>query len=118
VGGTPLLAIVNPAFWILTIIWFTVHPAFIKTLFPTPIFFAGLVCWIIGNFLIMYAFIITAHSITRVSLLKAALLMPAYFVMISLADSKAFFQLVAPPSTREKTTHGLNPPTIAAEPAP
>src|SRR5262249_13388688 len=76
VGGTPLLAVVNPIFWTLTLIWFMVHPYFIKQLLPTPLFFAGLICWVLGNFLTLYAFTLTALKEERVSLLKWALLMP------------------------------------------
>jgi hypothetical protein len=108
VGGTPLLAVVNPIFWALTLMWFTVHPYFVQQLLPTPLFFAGLACWILGNFLMLYAFVLTAFKEERVSLLKAALLMPLYFVMMSLAAYKALLQLVLKPSYWEKTTHGLD----------
>jgi cellulose synthase/poly-beta-1,6-N-acetylglucosamine synthase-like glycosyltransferase len=108
VGGTPLLAVVNPVFWLLTAMWFVVHPHFIQSLLPTPLFFAGLTCWIIGNFLMLYAFVLTAFKEERVSLLKAALLMPLYYVMMSLAAYKALIQLVLKPSYWEKTTHGLD----------
>jgi cellulose synthase/poly-beta-1,6-N-acetylglucosamine synthase-like glycosyltransferase len=113
VGGTPLLALLNPLFWMMTAIWFVLQPAFINQLFPGPVFFAALACWIIGNFLILYSFIITAQAETRVSLIKAALLMPFYFVMMSLAAYKALVQLVFTPSYWEKTTHGLN---LSSEP--
>ena len=36
VGGTPILAIMNPIFWLMTILWFVAHPAFIQAAFPAP----------------------------------------------------------------------------------
>jgi cellulose synthase/poly-beta-1,6-N-acetylglucosamine synthase-like glycosyltransferase len=38
VGGTPLLALLNPIFWLMTITWFLVHPAVIQSLFPAPLY--------------------------------------------------------------------------------
>lgn len=113
VGGTPFLALVNPIMWLLTALWFLLEPAFIHAILPTPLFFAGLFCWIVGNFLLLYAFVLTAVARDDVRLLKAALLLPLYFVMMSLAAYKALVQLVGQPSYWEKTTHGL---AGAAEP--
>ena len=41
-AGRPLLALLNPIFWILTSLWWVAHPAFIRDLFPTGVYFAGL----------------------------------------------------------------------------
>ena len=42
VGGTPILAIINPIFWLMTILWFVAHPAFIQEIFPAPVYYLGL----------------------------------------------------------------------------
>jgi len=107
VGGTPLLAVLNPIFWLMTIVWFVATPHVIKQLFPAPLFYAGTACWIIGNFLVCYLTILTCRLTKRQDLLIAAILVPAYWVMMSLAAVKAFWQLVATPTFWEKTTHGL-----------
>jgi cellulose synthase/poly-beta-1,6-N-acetylglucosamine synthase-like glycosyltransferase len=107
VGGTPLLALLNPIFWTLGILWFTIEPAFIAALFPPATYYIGLGCWVLGNFFLLYAFLLTALAERRLSLVPAALLMPVYFVMMSLAAYKALLQLVITPSFWEKTTHGL-----------
>jgi hypothetical protein len=44
----------------------------------------------------------------RFELLWAALLVPLYWVMMSIAAAKAFFQLVGAPNFWEKTVHGLD----------
>ncbi len=36
VGGTPILALVNPFFWLLTIMWFIAHPEFLREIIPGP----------------------------------------------------------------------------------
>jgi hypothetical protein len=99
------------------LIWFGVHPVAIKELLPTPLFFTSLFCWIVGNFLMLYAFMLTALKEQRVSLWKAALLMPVYFVMMSLAAYKALVQLFVTPSYWEKTTHGLDSGAAATVPS-
>ena len=42
VGGTPILAIINPIFWLMTLLWFVAHPAFIQEIFPAPVYYLGL----------------------------------------------------------------------------
>jgi hypothetical protein len=108
VGGTPLLALLNPLFWLLTLAWFGAHAGIVKTIYPTPVYFAGLFCFVFGNFVIYYMTILAARVSGRPALVLAACLVPAYWVMMSLAAMKAFWQLVAAPSYWEKTTHGLD----------
>jgi cellulose synthase/poly-beta-1,6-N-acetylglucosamine synthase-like glycosyltransferase len=107
VGGTPLLALLNPIFWLMTITWFLVHPAFIQSLFPAPLYYGSLVCWAFGNFLLVYFTVASCRLGGRFELLWAALLVPFYWVMMSIAAAKAFFQLVGAPNFWEKTVHGL-----------
>jgi cellulose synthase/poly-beta-1,6-N-acetylglucosamine synthase-like glycosyltransferase len=108
VGGTPLLGLLNPIFWALTILWFTAKPHFIKLLFPAPVFYVGLLCWAFGNFTIAYLWLIATRLTKRTDLLVAALLVPIYWVMMSVAAVKALVQLVLNPSYWEKTVHGLD----------
>jgi len=108
VGGTPFLAIINPIFWSSTLVWLIGHPHFIVAIFPAPVFYAALVCWAIGNFVILYLTIITTRESNRPRLLVAALLVPAYWIMMSVAAIKALVQLIFTPSYWEKTTHGLD----------
>jgi cellulose synthase/poly-beta-1,6-N-acetylglucosamine synthase-like glycosyltransferase len=108
VGATPLLALINPIFWTMTIIWFVGHPHFIKAIFPAPVFYVSILCWSLGNFAITYLTLLTARCERRYDLLWAALLVPLYWIMMSVAAAKAVLQLVSTPSFWEKTVHGLN----------
>jgi cellulose synthase/poly-beta-1,6-N-acetylglucosamine synthase-like glycosyltransferase len=116
VGGTPLLALLNPFFWILTSLWWIAHPALIRDLFPAAVYFLGLICWIVGNFIFLYTCMLSVRGRDKSHLWVAALLMPLYWVMMSMAAVKAGMQLVSDPSYWEKTTHGLDSRT--AVPAP
>ena len=107
VGGTPLMAILSPIFWFLTLLWFAAQPPLVPALFPGPILYIGLVAWLIGNFLFFYAFVLAAAEREDVNLFRAACFSPVYFVMMSVGAYKALFQLISEPSYWEKTEHGL-----------
>jgi cellulose synthase/poly-beta-1,6-N-acetylglucosamine synthase-like glycosyltransferase len=107
VGGTPVLAFLNPVFWVLTALWFVGHPAFIERVFPAPVYYLGLACWAFGNFMLGYLTLISCRITRRGEFLWAALLVPLYWVMMSAASIKAVVQLVGRPAFWEKTAHGL-----------
>ena len=108
VGGTPLLALLNPIFWLMTLVWFVGQPAIIRDLFPAPAYYAGLVAWALGNFVVVYMMVVSVRESRRPELLLAALIAPVYWIMMSIAATKAAVQLVVAPSFWEKTTHGLS----------
>ena len=53
---------------------------------------------------------LTARHIDGHGLVLAAMLVPIYWVMMSIAAVKAVWQLVVTPSFWEKTAHGLGAP--------
>jgi hypothetical protein len=108
----------NPIFWALTIMWFVFHPVFVQQIFPAPVYYASLLSWVFGNFLFYYLTILSARSTNKGFLLLAALLVPLYWVMMSVAALKAMWQLVVTPSLWEKTAHGLGPSAGAADAVP
>ena len=108
VGGTPILAVVNPIFWLMTLLWFIAHPLFLKAIFPAPVYYVGLLLWAFGNFLLWYLTVLTARHTRSEGLVIAAMLVPVYWVMMCIAAVKAMSQLVVTPSFWEKTAHGLD----------
>jgi len=108
VGGTPVLAIINPIFWFMTILWFVAHPAFIQEIFPAPIYYLGLMSWAFGNFLLVYVTVMSCRIVKWGRLLIPALLVPLYWIMMSMAAIKAVSQLIGAPNFWEKTVHGLH----------
>jgi len=107
VGGTPALAVLNPVFWLMTALWFIAHPAFIQQIFPAPVYYLGVACWVFGNFMLGYLTLLSCRITRRGEFLWAALAVPAYWVMMSMAAVKAIWQLVGRPAFWEKTVHGL-----------
>jgi len=116
VGGTPLLAILNPLFWTMTVVWFAAHPALLQRIFPAPVYYAGLVSWAFGNFLLAYLTLLSCRITRRGEFLWGALSVPVYWVMMSMAGVKALWQLAGTPTLWEKTVHGLQrKPVVAGE---
>jgi len=109
VGATPLIAFLNPVFWVLTILWFGTKASFVQPIFPPSVYYPGLFCLVFGNFMVLYLNIIVVRATDRPELLAAVLLSPLYWVMMSIAATKAFIQLLVAPYFWEKTTHGLEP---------
>ena len=93
----------------LTVLWFVAHPQFLKEIFPAPVYYVGLFLWAFGNFLLWYLTVLTARHTRPEGLVLAAVLVPIYWVMMSIAAVKAMAQLVVTPSFWEKTAHGLDP---------
>ena len=118
VGGTPVLAAFNPFFWLLTLLWFVAQPQFVKDIFPAPIYYVSLVLWAFGNFLLWYLTVLTARHTRSEGLVLAAILVPIYWVMMSIAAAKAMWQLVVTPSFWEKTAHGLDVASDSEKPEP
>jgi cellulose synthase/poly-beta-1,6-N-acetylglucosamine synthase-like glycosyltransferase len=118
VGGTPLLAALNPISWLLVVIWFVLKPQYMLEIISGPVYYAGMLSWIVGNFAIYYLNLAAAYTIGGRRLFKAALLLPLYWVMMSIAAVKALLQLVFNPNYWEKTAHGLSSmPLTAPDPA-
>src|SRR5687768_5143458 len=72
VGGTPLLALLNPLFWLLTIAWFIGRPEFIIELFPAWLYYLSLLSLVFGNLAYVYVNIVTAREAGSPKLVFAA----------------------------------------------
>jgi cellulose synthase/poly-beta-1,6-N-acetylglucosamine synthase-like glycosyltransferase len=110
VGATTVTSVLNPFLWTLTGIWFIVHPSFIQSVFPDPVYYPAMLALIVGNFLGYYVGLITLRVTGKSELLKAALLMPVYWGLMSLAAIRALLQLFISPFVWDKTIHGLDAP--------
>lgn len=110
VGGTPILAVTNLAFWALTVLWLLTKAEFIQSIFPPPVYYLSVASWIVGNLTILCLGIVTLLVSDRPKLLAPALLAPLYWILMSVAGLRAVVQLVTDPFHWEKTTHGLAGP--------
>jgi cellulose synthase/poly-beta-1,6-N-acetylglucosamine synthase-like glycosyltransferase len=107
-AGTPIISVVNTFFWGLTLAWELGEPGFIRLLFPPWLFYPAMMSLFVGNAAMIYCGLIAARMDRNPRLLGACLLVPMYWVLMSVAAVKAFVQLVFQPSYWEKTVHGLD----------
>ena len=108
IGGTPVCLLINPIYWVLALFWVIFRSAEVGTFFPFPIILFGAVCLFVGNFVFVYAGVLAAYRRGYYDLVKTSLLMPFYWVMMSVAAWKGFLQLLTRPNYWEKTRHGMD----------
>jgi len=108
VAGTPLCLLINPIYWVLTLLWFIFRWEGVTGLFPFPIILWGLVCLFAGNFIFVYATVLAAFRRGYYDLVKYGLLVPFYWMLMSIGAWKGALQLIVNPSYWEKTRHGLD----------
>ncbi len=116
--GTPLLPLLNPIFWGLMVVWVVLHPPWVQTFFPGPIYYIAVIQLVLGNFIFIYMNMVGTYYVIRdcalkkdqpfsYGLIRSGLMTPFYWVLMSVAAYKALFQLIAKPHYWEKTHHGL-----------
>ena len=99
----------NLVFWLITMIWFLGQPALVGAVFPWYIYFPALVALVLGNAATLYMNLIALREDDRSDLLLAALTVPVFWLMMSVAAAKGCYQLIRNPSYWEKTFHGSDP---------
>ncbi len=114
-AGTPIIAVLNLVFWLITLLWFLGQPAVVGAVFPWYIYFPALVALVLGNAATLYMNMIALREDDRADLLVPALTVPAFWLLMSVAAAKGLYQLIRNPSYWEKTFHGLA--TAAPTPA-
>ncbi len=106
IGGSLLCFFLNPIYWLMTAVWFTMQPELISAIFPPVIFALGTFCLFIGNFVFVYLAVAGCANRGYYDLVKHAVLTPAYWLLMSIGAYKALVQLIHRPHYWEKTDHG------------
>jgi cellulose synthase/poly-beta-1,6-N-acetylglucosamine synthase-like glycosyltransferase len=111
VGGKVISALVNPLFWLITIAYFvfrTEAGPLIKSLYIQPVYYMGIITLIVGNFLYMYYYMLGAARRGQYKLILFGLVVPFYWLMMSVASYKALKEYITKPFHWQKTKHGLH----------
>ena len=108
VGGTPILATLNPIFWVMTMVWFIAQPEFLQGDLPCARVLRGADPLGLRELPAVVSDRSHGPAIGPEGLVFAAMLVPIYWVMMSIAALKAAWQLIVTPSFWEKTVHGLD----------
>lgn len=107
IGGIVFSFLINPIFWFLALLWFTLRLEILTSLFPVPVFAMGALCLFAGNFAFVYTSAAGCYRRGYYDLVKYALLTPFYWIMMSYSGWRAFLQFFSNPFYWEKTQHGL-----------
>jgi glycosyltransferase XagB len=117
VGFATITTLLNPVLWGLTAFYFGARIAdlhrgteWVQSLFPAPVFYAGLSSMVIGNLLVVY-FHLAGCMLRRLDrALLTVVLLPLYWWMMFWAACRAFVELVHERKRFEwaHTIHGLD----------
>jgi cellulose synthase/poly-beta-1,6-N-acetylglucosamine synthase-like glycosyltransferase len=107
VGGTVLVFLLNPIYWLLTTAWLLTEAGVIESAFPSFLYYAGGIGFYFGNFILAYMFAAGTARRGYHDLVKYALFVPVYWLLMSIAAWKGMLQLITKPFYWEKTQHGL-----------
>lgn len=105
IGGTFVSQLINPFYWLMTLLWLIAKPTGLNQFFPLPVFIMGTLCLCVGNFIFLYTSAIACVRRGVGNIAKYTLLMPFYWMLMSLAAWKGFLQLFSNPHHWEKTKH-------------
>ena len=108
IGGTPLCLLINPLYWLMALAWVVFRSEQVAVFFPFPIILFGAACLFIGNFVFLFAGVLAAYRRGYYDLVKTSLLVPVYWIMMSIGAWKGFVQIITKPNYWEKTKHGLD----------
>jgi cellulose synthase/poly-beta-1,6-N-acetylglucosamine synthase-like glycosyltransferase len=108
IGGSPLILLINPIYWIITTLWFLGQWKVIPDVFPGPIYYLSMFNMLSGNFLFIYMNLLGTYRRKYYDLSRYALLTPIYWFLMSIAAWRALWQLMTRPFYWEKTVHGLH----------
>jgi cellulose synthase/poly-beta-1,6-N-acetylglucosamine synthase-like glycosyltransferase len=111
IGGTPATFFLNPIMWAMLGVYIAARPeveATYRVLYPGPVFYLGVICFVFGNYLYICLSMLACMKRGEYRLMRWALLLPIYWLMMSVAALVALAQLIWKPHYWEKTKHGLH----------
>jgi glycosyltransferase XagB len=106
-GANTICLLVNPIYWVLMVVWFSAHAGWIPLIFPNFVFYMATFGLLVGNGACILSLVSGSVARRHYSDVKWAFLVPAYWVVMSVAAYKALGQLLRKPTYWEKTEHGV-----------
>jgi cellulose synthase/poly-beta-1,6-N-acetylglucosamine synthase-like glycosyltransferase len=108
IGGTVLSGLFNPIFWLLYVGWLAAAFSGLEAVFPKPLLFLSLFNLLAGNGALVFLNMLAPIRRGWLDLIPYSLTSPGYWVMISVAAYRGFWQLLSNPFYWEKTQHGVS----------
>jgi cellulose synthase/poly-beta-1,6-N-acetylglucosamine synthase-like glycosyltransferase len=108
IGGTVFAGLLNPVFWVFYAIWVVASAANFDPIFPQFLLFLCLFNLLAGNGAFTYLLMLGPIGRGWLNLIPYTFTLIAYWVLISVAAYRGFWQLIRDPFFWEKTQHGLS----------
>ena len=106
-GAGTLCLLLNPFFWLLAVLWFATRLHLIQSIFPWPVLYLGTIGLLVGNAACVLSVVSGCFVRRNYEDVKYALLVPIYWILMSVGAWKALIQLFTKPTFWEKTEHGF-----------
>ncbi|MFZ4397137.1 MAG: glycosyltransferase [Kiritimatiellia bacterium] len=107
-GAGGLCLLMNPFYWLLTMAWFITGSQLVSDFFPLWVLVPALLSFLAGNAAFVLAAMLGCLRRRYYHLLPLCLLMPLYWVLMSIGAWKGALQLITRPFFWEKTPHEGN----------
>lgn len=104
-GATVFCLLVNPIYWVLTVGWFLGLCDWLSGIYPVWILVPALFCLLVGNAALVLSSMLACLNRGYTHLIPWCLLMPFYWVIMSVGAWKGMLQLITNPHFWEKTPH-------------
>lgn len=108
IGGTMLSGLLNPIFWAIFAFWAVTQTSGFDSFFPPALLYLNLFNLVLGNGLFIYMMMLAPFRRRWLRLIPYSLTVAWYWVLMSIAAWKGFWQLITKPFYWEKTHHGLS----------
>ncbi len=111
IAGKVSAMLINPLLWIMTILYLFniagVDP-FIKSLFPSWVYYTASLTLVFGNFFYLYAYFIGLAKRRLWNLMPFTFFTPIYWILMSISAYFALWEFIRRPHYWFKTQHGLH----------
>lgn len=107
IGGTIVSVMLAPLLWVMFILWLITRTHDLDMVFPPLVLYISLFNLLMGNGFLIYLSSISVFKRHLYRLIPYSLTNPVYWMLMSWAAYRAFWQLVHDPFYWEKTQHGL-----------
>jgi cellulose synthase/poly-beta-1,6-N-acetylglucosamine synthase-like glycosyltransferase len=116
VGISPLTNIMNPVFWTLTAIYLLTRAPWIEVLYPGWMLYLGSLSLFVGNYFGLAVSLSGALRQNQYTSMMIMLFTPLYWLLMSVAGWRAFWQLIVNPHYWDKTQHGVDATPVTTLP--
>ncbi len=108
IGGSIVAGLAHPILLIPFLIWLLTGMKTFDPIFPPAVLVVSVVNLTLGNACLIYVSMLAAAKRKHFWLVAQALMVPAYWLLQSVAAYKAVWQLITKPFYWEKTSHGIS----------